>query len=240
MNCKEKTMVRYFPVLLLILVVSAVMAAPAPAPSPFTRGWDKAIDPDGDCKFRREKDALIIEVPGRVHDLGVERGVMNAPRLLRDVEGDFLAEVRVSGNFRPAEKPAGDYHVSFISAGLLLMTGARTYVRLELASKHENGEIQTFANWELRGRGRWLLMGNPNVKALEAKDTFLRLERQGDQIRGWVSQNGKEWYALTPIEITLPAKLKLGVAAINTSSETFAPRFDRFQLKQKIEKKAAK
>jgi regulation of enolase protein 1 (concanavalin A-like superfamily) len=222
---------------MLFVAAYSVRAAPAPAPKPFERGWDKALDPDGDCTFRRDKGALTIEIPGRVHDLGAERRVMNAPRLLRDVEGDFVAEVRVGGTFRPAEKPAGDYHVSFLAAGLLLMTGENTYVRLEKASKHEGGETQTFANWELRGNGRWLQKGSPAVKPLEAKETFLRLERKGNRLLGAIRQDGEKWHDLTPLEITLPTKLKLGVAAINTSSETFAPRFDRFQLKKATEKK---
>ncbi len=84
-----------------------------------------------------------------------------------------------------------------------------------------------------------MLSGNASLKPLEDKETFLRLERRGDQVLGSVSQDGKDWYTFIPIEVELPEAVKIGVAACNTSSKPFAPRFDRFQLKQKTEKKLA-
>ncbi len=66
---------------------------------PFDADWDKPVDPDHDCKFLVGKNMLTIEVPGKDHDLGADRGVMNAPHLFRDVEGDFTAQVRVDGDF---------------------------------------------------------------------------------------------------------------------------------------------
>src|SRR4051812_586702 len=61
------------------------------------RGWGTAIDPDGDCKFSVEKGRVAIAIPGTVHALSAERGQVNAPRVLREVEGDFIAQVKVSG-----------------------------------------------------------------------------------------------------------------------------------------------
>jgi RNA polymerase sigma factor (sigma-70 family) len=54
-------------------------------PTPTTvPGWGgKIIDPDGDCKFILEKGQITIQVPGKDHALCIERGVMNAPRVLR-------------------------------------------------------------------------------------------------------------------------------------------------------------
>ena len=63
---------------------AAVVKAPSPSlpDLPFDAGWDKPVDPDSDCKFLINKNTLVIEVPGEDHDLGAERGVMNARRLL--------------------------------------------------------------------------------------------------------------------------------------------------------------
>src|SRR5262249_36323812 len=76
--------------------------APPPAPHLTLRDWGSAVDPDGDCTFTIKPNALTIAVPGSDHVLGVERGRMNAPRVLREITGDFIAQVRVAGDF-----PAG-------------------------------------------------------------------------------------------------------------------------------------
>ena len=224
---------------MLFLAVCVAVAAPVPQRKSFETGWDKPVDPDGDCKFIRDKDGMTIEVPGTDHALGIERNQMNAPRLLRDVKGDFIAEVRVGGEFRPPSVATTNSRPPFVGAGLLLMNGEKTYIRLERAATHRGDIRRTYASWELRADGQSVLRGNASIKPLEDKETFLRLERRGDQVLGSVSQDGKDWHMLMPIDVELPETVKIGVAACNTSSEPFAPRFDRFQLK-KTEKKPAK
>jgi RNA polymerase sigma factor (sigma-70 family) len=199
--------------------------------TPFETGWDKPVDPDKDCKFHREKGELTIEVPGKDHDLGIERNLMNSPRLLRDVEGDFVAQVRVRGKFLPSEESTTTERIPFVGAGLVLMNGDQTYIRLERAA-FRSDEVKTYTNWELREDGKWVLVGDADVKPLKDRDTWLRLERKGDLICGFVSQDGKEWHQLKALEVKLPAKVKVGVAAGTTSTETFKPRFDLFQLTQ--------
>jgi hypothetical protein len=61
--------------------------------------WGDSVDPDNDCKFRVDAGKLHIMVPGKPHRLSIERGSTNAPRVLHAVEGDFTAEVEVSGAF---------------------------------------------------------------------------------------------------------------------------------------------
>jgi regulation of enolase protein 1 (concanavalin A-like superfamily) len=212
--------------------VCVALAAPAPANVPWVTGWDKPVDPDKDCKFNRDKDTLTIEVPGKDHDLGIERGLMNSPRLLRDVEGDFVPQVRVSGTFKPSQNSTSNERLRFVGAGLLLMADEKTYIRLERAAVNSQCEVKTYANWELRQDGKWVLAGDGSVP-LEDKETYLRLERKGDRILASVSHDGKEWKEMKPLELQLPAKLKLGVAAGGTSMDVFAPRFDQFQLTQK-------
>ncbi len=216
----------------LAAACAAFAAPPADPTKPFEGGWDKPVDPDGDCKFRREKGGLTIEVPGKDHDLGIERGLMNAPRLLRDVEGDFIAQVRVGGPFIPSATSTTTERIPFVGAGLLLMAGQKTYIRLERAAMRWKGEVKTFANWELREDGKWALAGNASVCPLEDRETYLRLERKGDKLLAAVSHDAKKWTELKPLELKLPAKLKLGVAAGTTSTEPFLPRFDRFDLEK--------
>jgi hypothetical protein len=225
-------MTRLFPVLALFLATCTAIAAPVPEEKPFETGWDKPVDPDGDCQFKRERGALTIVVPGKDDKLAVVRRLHNPPRLLRDVEGDFVAQVRVSGVFHPTASWTNTERVPFVSAGLVLMDGESTYVRLERAALVKGEVLKTYANWELRRDGEWLLMGAERIRPLEDKETFLRLERKGDEVLGSVSQDGKTWHSLMPIDLTLPKKVKLGVAAGTTSTDTFSPRYDGFKLTQ--------
>src|SRR5262245_34558282 len=111
------------PVLLLgcaPLAVAAVVAAPAPFPKPvkpWVTGWDTPVDPRRDCRFDRKGDKLTITVPGKGHGLYEDEG---APRLLREVGGDFGVQVRVDGNFGhdPAGRPRG-----FRGAGICVTDG---------------------------------------------------------------------------------------------------------------------
>jgi hypothetical protein len=215
------------------LAACAALAAPAPPEPkdvPWETGWDKPVDPDGDCKFVREKGVLTIEVPGADHDLGVERGLMNSPRLLRDAEGDFTAQVKVGGAFRPTTASTTTRRIPFVGAGLVLMNGDKTYVRLERATLYKGQEYKSYANWELRLDGQWVQAGEESVQPLEDKPAYLRLERKGDRLRAWVSPDGEKWSELPPLDVKLPAKVKIGVAAGTTSAEPFKPTYEGFSL----------
>jgi hypothetical protein len=96
--------------LCVALAVATVVATPAPFPSrgrlsgPWLDGWHKPVDLQEDCRFDRRGDKLTITVPGKGHEFAVAKGRLNAPRLQRDVEGDFVMEVRV-GAASPTTKP---------------------------------------------------------------------------------------------------------------------------------------
>jgi regulation of enolase protein 1 (concanavalin A-like superfamily) len=220
------------PAALLTLCFAAAALADDtdPEPNPFASGWDRPVDPDKDCKFVRVRGGLTLTVPGKDHDLAAERKLMNSPRLLRDVEGDFVAEVRVGGGFVPSDNSTTNERVPFVGAGLLLMADEKTYVRLERAALRLGGEVKTYANWELRREGKWELAGEFAVCPLKQKVTWLRLQRKGDRLLASASEDGKKWTDLKPLEVKLPAKLKLGVAAGTTSTEAFSPRYDLFKL----------
>jgi hypothetical protein len=104
------------------LVVATVVAAPAPFPRPprafipWVTGWDKAVDPVGDCRFDRKGERLTITLPGDEYHPNVQGSPppSRTPRLLRDVLGDFVVEVSLEGQVREA-RPYG-----YIRAGLHL------------------------------------------------------------------------------------------------------------------------
>src|SRR6476620_2812564 len=80
-------------------------------------GWGTPINPDGDCTIRAEDGKITIGVPPGMHDLWYGRQEaarrFDAPRVLREVEGDGVAQVRVTADWRLGGRP------TFNGAGLL-------------------------------------------------------------------------------------------------------------------------
>jgi RNA polymerase sigma factor (sigma-70 family) len=155
-------------------------AAAAPAERLTFQSWGTAVDPDGDCKFTVTRDALTIAVPGSDHVLGVERGRMNAPRVLQPVTGDFVTQVRVSADFPKEAKTLVPQRRPLFVAGLLLYVDDGTYVRLERADPTADGAQHHYANWELRRGGAWVRAGGTDDGPIDrAAPAWLRLERRG-------------------------------------------------------------
>lgn len=110
-------MTRTFFAFATFLLASATSAVPAPNLS----GWGKSVDPDKDCKINRSRDTLTIEMPGAEHDYDPIRKCFNAPRLLRDIEGNFDLRVRVRIDCRPSARSTVKGQLSCVSAGILLI-----------------------------------------------------------------------------------------------------------------------
>jgi regulation of enolase protein 1 (concanavalin A-like superfamily) len=184
------------------------------------------VDPDGDCTFRAEGDRLTIAVPATAHDLSAEAGRTNAPRVLRDVTGDFTAHVTVSGVVRPGAGSTLPDRVPYQGAGLLLWHDANNYVRLERAAMLLGGTVHFHVRFEQRQKGR---MAGEHTLPIEDRDTALRLVRRGHEVVGSFNQGG-EWKRLLGLAVTFPPEVRVGVTAINSSRQPFAPRFEDFRV----------
>jgi regulation of enolase protein 1 (concanavalin A-like superfamily) len=121
------------------LLVSASLAAPVPKAKPpgesrpWFDGWDKPVNPGGGCRFDREGGKLTVTLTGKGHALDWGRvgprfalkPSSTAPRLMRDVDGDFKVQVRVGGAVAgPAKDDDGH------RAGLLVLNGAESVQKL--------------------------------------------------------------------------------------------------------------
>jgi regulation of enolase protein 1 (concanavalin A-like superfamily) len=201
-------------------------------------GWGTVTDPDGDCAVKAEKGKLTVTVPEGTHDLNPNLGGMKAPRVLREVEGDFTALVKVTGDFTPGDKAASDNTSSFNGAGLLVWQDAKNYLRLErnawwrpdlgkygcyppLVEYYKDGEYQNT---------------NPDGTVEEffkGRSTWLKVERQGDKLTASYSHDGKEWSVAKELTVNLARKVHLGVAATNTAAKPFAVEFEEFRVSTK-------
>jgi len=203
-------------------------------------GWGESVDPGRDCQIKADGGRLSIAVPGTKHDLSAEAGDLNAPRVLGDVSGDFIAQVKVSGNIRHAGKSTSARYVGYHGAGLLLWQDARTYLRLERAAVLlQDGRVVHYVNLELRKDGQ-NVAGAATSAEIPDRDTYLRIERRGRRLQGLVSEDGVKWLACRPIDADLPVPLKLGVAAVSTSTEPFTAVFADLEVFTKGPKPAAR
>jgi regulation of enolase protein 1 (concanavalin A-like superfamily) len=223
-------MFRCYASLLSVLVVGLLSAAPAPFPAPseaWEAGWDKPV---GDGKFERKGDRLTMTIlggPGGSIDglpplPSTLPGGGNTCYLLREIEGDFLVEVRVGGAFRPK--------AGLQRAGLLLTDG-KSKVRLECGAGREvvNGLTLEFPSLCIEtpvsgGVARSFRDGPPLEKAVH-----LRIARRSDTLTMEYRAAGKEWTRIGEVQVELPQKVKVGVVAESTAG-VFRPVFDQFKL----------
>lgn len=232
-------------VLFLLLATCAVRAAPAP--EPFKSGWEKPIDPNRDCKFVIKGGTLIIELPGGDHDLAPKRKRFNAPRLLREIEGDFIMQVRVSASFSPLGKSSVAGEDPRVAAGLVLIPADETCIRLEYKAYRRKGEQFNGPAFRMRGNqiwnmyvDDWELPWQQQIRKGNGERIHLRLDRRGNSIYRFLSPDGTGWYAGSDMRpgigtssvalSDLPGKLKVGLAAYSNSTEPFKVRFDQFKL----------
>lgn len=194
------------------------------------KDWGEIVDPDGDCEISHEDGVLTITVPNTLHDLNRRNGDLNAPRVLREVDGDFQIQVKVSGEFKPGPESTAPKSTAFNGAGILVWHDDRSFIRLE---RNSFGGGSCFPPlFELRNAGKYL-GANPPVASdefFEGESTYLRIERRGNKFTAFVSHDDKEWKRVNHRLVDLPSKLKVGVSALNTSSDPMTVTFEALQI----------
>lgn len=229
-------------VLAALLLTCATSAAPAP--KPFEGGWSKPVDPDGDCKIKRDNGTLIIEMPGSEHEYDPARDRVNAPRILRDFEGDFDIQLRLQIDCQPSIKSTVNDQPSYVAGGFVVFfpetfgtiffrfqygvtgrgirsDGYSTQLSRDVKGGSVNGACDK--RWE-----KWPFKGKPD-------HVYLRLlrERDGvvDVLACDISPDRKEWVGIGGSGfLRLPSKLKVALAAFSTSSEPSKVRFDQLKV----------
>ncbi|MDB5349504.1 MAG: hypothetical protein JWN86_751 [Planctomycetota bacterium] len=194
--------------------------ATAVAPRLQLPGWGGLVDPVGDCPAQIKGDLLEITVPGTLHDFAVASGKFDAPRVVRDVAGDFTAEVEVPDDLKPSTQCVRPGGVPFHGEGLVFMLDNARFVRLEKAAVNR-GAVQPYVLLEGADNGRNPINGGggpPGVKAL-------RLQRRGAILTASVSQDGQNWMPLPSINANFDGPAKVGVMAVSSDASPFTARF---------------
>jgi S1-C subfamily serine protease len=166
-----------------------------------------------DCSVRRTPDSLTIEVPAGVRLLSPQLDVHNAPMMLADVEGDFIAQVRVTGNMipgtSPPKPPVGKKGIilpgTFQGAGLLLFLDSRNYVRVERSVAADRGRpaLKSQALIEIIKGGREIASLYPMIPE---GPLYVRIQRIGGAVTVLFGPDGRRWISHQKLAIAFPPK----------------------------------
>jgi regulation of enolase protein 1 (concanavalin A-like superfamily) len=191
--------------------------------------WGEVVDPDGDCELKMASGDLAVAVPGTLHDLNVDIDKNNGPRVVQEVDGDFAAQVKVTGSFQPGPVRTGPKSVPYNGGGLLVWLDEGNYIRLERAAMYRNNRVVGFLAFESREQGRRAQVHNKGGLN-PREDHWLRLDRHGSVLSGSWSRNGQDWEKLEPMEVDWPSRVKVGVDAINSCGDPMTVRFQNYSL----------
>jgi hypothetical protein len=202
------------------------------------KGWGEVLDPEGDCKIGEDGGKVTLLVPGTYHDLWPGQGKVNAPMILQEVEGDFAVQVKVCGRIEPAKGSVISglaSKVPYQAGGMVIWQDRDNLIRLERGSMGSGRSFcysQAFKDSK-RATDKDSKRTVNDGTAILNQDTLLRLERRQGKIYPSYSQNGgKTWSAIgrRSFALDLPDKVKVGVAAINNTTDPFTASFADFQI----------
>jgi regulation of enolase protein 1 (concanavalin A-like superfamily) len=200
---------------------------------PRLKGWGQVIDPDRDCDIAFQDGAVSIMVPGAAHDFAAELGRQNAPRVLAELKGDFVAEVKVSGAFKPGDLSVIPGRRPYQGAGLLVIKDKDNYVSLHRGCVTLDDKVRHYANFELRKDGQ-LAISRFEIE-IPDQDTYLRLERRGGRVFNATSPDGIHWTSYDPIELEMPEAAQFGIVGISSSKVPLSIKFQDLTVFRRAE-----
>lgn len=232
-------MIRSLCFLAALLLACTLLAAPAPQPKPFVSGWGIPVDPDRDCTIRREKGTLIFELPGSDHDYNPLREQLNAPRLFREreIEGEFVMQVRVRIDCQPSLQSTVDGQPSSVTAGFLVMLPQNqplVCIRVEFRASQKGSGVHGYFDvrrwFDDKRQGGRIVEGARGREYEWKGDAYLRLDRQDGNLGFAISSDGENWKRSGAI-MGVREKLKVGLAAYSTSTDPSKVVFDQLTIR---------
>ena len=205
---------------LMALPIRAEDKADAPT---IIKGWGQVSDPDRDCEITSKEGAVEFKVPGKSHDFASDIRLQNAPRVLRSIKGDFIAEVKVSGEFKPGATSTIEGRRAYHGAGLLVIKDKDNYISLHRGCVNLGDRVRHYANFELRKDGE-LPISLYEIE-IPDQDTYLRLERRGNKVFNATSPDGVHWSSYEPIPLEMPETVQFGIVAVSSSDVPLAVKF---------------
>src|SRR5262249_15078624 len=195
---------------------------PEPPPPPRLETWVGLIGAPWDCQFLADGTGMTMTIPPTLHVLSPDLNLKNAPRLMAEVSGDFVAMVRVPGRILPGTKSVAKLPYTYQAAGLLLWQDENNYLRLEKASSFSEGKLRSLVFLELCRENKVTSIFPREVREGELT---LKFERRGSEIRcAYSPDRGRTWLELKRQNAPFPNTLAVGVSASNASPKPFSAR----------------
>ncbi len=191
--------------------------------------WGEVVDPDGDCTIREENGKLIVDLPAGTHDIFFGKGC-NAPRVMQEVDGDFVVQVRVTADWGTDVPPSTDY---YHGVGLLVWDSQQHYLRMERNLFHSTRVGKTIRYiTPLYDRDEKRVNGwkSSRMEFFRGRSTWLRIERSGKRFATSISHDGNQWTTTAVLTTEFPDKIQVGVHTISVSPGEFAAEFTDFTL----------
>jgi hypothetical protein len=222
---------------LVLLLPMTATAGPVPKAPKETdqqkleRLFGFSVDPDKDCKFTLTgENKLRVQLSAAAHPIDPGRELTNTPRVVRTVEGDFTARVRVT-LIDPAElKPAPKKPDGLFKAGLLISAGGETFAYHGHSLFHRPGGPVWQGELGLRGAGGNQTRVSTSGNAFGAASLLVRITRIGDTLRMEAWQPEGRWLEVAKKAIPLPDRVFVGVYAANHTATPFAAEFEDFTV----------
>ncbi len=186
------------------------------------------------AKIENTNIGFAIPVAELIRMLSNELDVRNAPMTLAEVDGDFVAQVRVTGNMIPGTDPPkfkgknvlpGTYQ----GAGVLLWQDTKNYILVERSVTTKRGQVvlATKVLVEIIKGGK--SMASFSVNTPEGP-LYLRLQRINGALAFLFGPDGKRWITSRKLAVIFPAKVQVGIVACNMSKQPLSARFEEFVL----------
>jgi hypothetical protein len=212
----------------------AVPANPGDQKPRLIASWGEVIDPVGDCKIEESSGVLSITVPGKHRDLNPLPGWNNltAPRVLQDIDGDFVVQV-LARKFEVPKKDTSsnkEKPASYVGGGILLWQNDKNFLRFFRAANGDRNDV--FVGVELFSDGVSMAAGSQKTAD---ENTYLRVTRKKGKITLDESKDGAKWQARVPPgkPLFLDGKAKVGIALVNATTREITHQFEKLQVDRK-------
>jgi regulation of enolase protein 1 (concanavalin A-like superfamily) len=202
------------------------------------------VDPSKDCRLDKDDRSykVRIDIPGKMHTISPaflrtkNTPMHNAPMALADVDGDFMAQVSVTGEMNPGAKLPGDRAArdlgyTFQSGGLVLYQDKNNFLRLERMASIVTARLTPMHRIlvEAVRDGQHAIV--PIWLDVPEGDTKLILIRRKGRIRCLFVPNGSNsLHTFREFALSFPTKVKVGLVASNISAQSFSATFQGFAL----------
>ncbi len=215
------------------LLPAFAVAAPVPKATDAEkvgRLFGTPVDPGKDCRFALDGEKLTVRVPGEPHLLAPDRGLTNAPRVVRTVTGDFTARVKIR-LVRPAESTTvpGAQPPSFL-AGIAVWQDERNFVYHARQLRYQSDKLVLGGAHGLYVNGGQTTSGGSGGGAFDAETAVFRFTRTGQEITPAASSDGVSWHVMPKMKVEFPAEVTVGLFVAHDARVPFAAEFEEFTV----------